>query len=390
MITFFVIIGMISLAVAMHPFISYPLSLRFLPDRKQGAEAWSGTINADAKREHSFAICMCAYNEERVIEAKMRNLLALREREPGLEILVYVDNASDRTAELLSPYADRITLHVATERHGKTHGMNLLVANASASIIVFTDANVMLDMEVLDRLRPYFADPQTGCVCGNLIYTNADESITAASGSLYWRLEEYIKRQEQRSGSIMGADGSLYAIRRSLHRQPPDHIIDDMYVSFMILCEGYRILQATDVRAYEESASNSQEEFRRKVRIACQAFNVHRLIWPHLRKLDALTLYKYLSHKLVRWFTIYFLVASGLSFGIALALAGWYWAALTFVLSAPLALYVGARWSVPALSRISDIVLALAGVGIGVWRSIRGDLFQTWTPATSARNSAQG
>jgi cellulose synthase/poly-beta-1,6-N-acetylglucosamine synthase-like glycosyltransferase len=389
-ITFLIIIGILALAVAMHPFITYPLSLRFLPDRKPGAGARNDTISIDTKREHSFAICMCAYNEERVIEAKMKNLLALREREPSLEILVYVDNASDRTAELLAPYADRITLHVATERHGKTHGMNLLVAKASASIIVFTDANVMLDMEALDRLRPYFADPQTGCVCGNLIYTNADESITAASGSLYWRLEEYIKRQEQRSGSIMGADGSLFAIRRSLHRQPPDHIIDDMYVSFMILCEGYRILQATDVRAYEESASNSQEEFRRKVRIACQAFNVHRLIWPHLRKLDALTLYKYLSHKLVRWFTIYFLVASGLSFAIAMALAGWYWAALALVLSAPLALYVGARWSVPALSRISDIVLALAGVGIGVWRSIRGDLFQTWTPATSARNSVQG
>ncbi len=135
--------------------------------------------------------------------------------------------------------------------------------------------------------------------------------MTASTGSLYWRLEEGIKRLEQETGSVMGADGSLFAVRRSLHKAPPDHIIDDMFVSFWVLIQGYRIVQSKDARAYEESASNASDEFGRKARIACQAFNVHRMIWPHIRKLNFVTVYKYVSHKLLRWLCIYFLALSG-------------------------------------------------------------------------------
>ncbi|MDB5815492.1 MAG: Histidine kinase [Rhodocyclales bacterium] len=383
MAIFLAVLSAMLFLVAVHPFITYPLSLRVI--RRFGTPA--GRQESDAAEPISFAVCMCAYNEERVIEEKMRNLLALREREPGLEILVYVDAASDRTAEILGRYADSIDLHVSAERHGKTYGMNLLVSRARASVIVFTDANVMLDLEALDKLRPYFAERQIGCVCGNLIYTNADESLTAASGSLYWRLEQSIKKLEQETGSIMGADGSLFAIRHSLHRSPPDHIIDDMYVSFMILCEGYRIVQADDVRAFEASVTSSQEEFKRKVRIACQAFNVHRLLWPRLKQLDGLTLYKYVSHKLIRWLTIYSL-ALALLCGLAALLAAGQWPlALGATLTLALGLALGLIWEIKPFSQVTDILLAFAGAGLGVWRSLRGERFQTWTPAASIRKS---
>src|SRR6185295_2273749 len=113
---------------------------------------------------------------------------------------------------------------------------------------------------------------------------------TAETGSLYWRLEEAIKRLESETGSVMGADGSIFAIRRALHRPPPPDIIDDMYVSLAIACDGHRVVRAGDARAEEESVGRSGEEFRRKVRISCQAFNVHRLLWPRLKRLDAVSL----------------------------------------------------------------------------------------------------
>lgn len=370
----------ISLALALHPFITYPLSL-WLLKRLQVRRYPPVPGKAAAGR---FAICMCAYNEERVIEAKMQNLLALREREPGLEILVYVDAASDRTAELLKPYADQIHLHVSSQRHGKTYGMNLLVAKTQAAYIVFTDANVMLDLEILERLRQHFVDPAVGCVCGNLNYINADESVTAATGSLYWRLEEHIKTLEQATGSVMGADGSLFAIRRSLHHAPPSHIIDDMYVSFRILCDGYRIVQATDVKAYEKSVSASHEEFQRKSRIACQAFNVHRLLWPMLKQLSSLTLYKYVSHKLLRWLSIYFLVAAGVFVELALLAMHMPLLALLLPLLLCVALWLGKR-SLTPFAQALDVLLSLAGAGVGIWKSMRGEQFQTWQPAASLR-----
>ncbi|HEX2584967.1 MAG TPA: glycosyltransferase family 2 protein [Steroidobacteraceae bacterium] len=369
------------LLIALHPFITYPLSLKVFNVIRRPGKSHMKVEPATGR----FAICMCAYNEEHVIKAKMLNLLAMRQQEPDLEILVYVDAASDRTAELLAPFASQIKLHVSPVRHGKTHGMNLLVSQTTAPYIVFTDANVRLDIEGLQKLRNYFAHPSIGCVCGDLIYTNGDDSVTAATGSLYWRLEQAIKSLEQASGSVMGADGSLFAIRRELHQPPPDHIIDDMYVSFMILCQGYRVVQANDVRAYEESVSNGMEEFRRKIRIACQAFNVHRILWPAIRELNALTIYKYVSHKLLRWLSIYFLVLSACLFEIALLFAQWPLLALILPLVTALCFYIGLRWSAGPLTSVVEVIRSLGGAGIGVWQSVRGQRYQTWQPSASIR-----
>jgi cellulose synthase/poly-beta-1,6-N-acetylglucosamine synthase-like glycosyltransferase len=380
--TALLVLGVVCLLAACHPFITYPWSLIVLqalrPVKRSETRAAAGT-------PPNCALCVCAYNEERGIARKVENLLALRAREPGLQILVYVDGASDRTADILRQYESQIDLHVAAERHGKTYGMNLLASKAQAPILIFTDANVLMDMDCVGDLRSYFADPEIGCVCGTLIYTNNGASATASSGSAYWRFEEAIKRLEMQSGSMMGADGSVFAIRRSLHRPPPDHIIDDLYVSLMILCSGYRVIQANDAFAYEESVVSAREEFKRKIRIACQAFNVHRLLWPQLRKLDAVTLYKYISHKLIRWFTIYLLAIAAIAFESALLVAGHPAIAAVLLVCAGGGLLVGCLSTLKPFAQLADVIAAFAGTGLGVWRSLRGERYQTWTPAASIR-----
>ncbi len=376
------VLGGMCLLLAIHPFVTYPLSLWVLGMLRRPVDEEPPANQCQG----GFSICMCAYNEAEVIVAKMHNLLALRERDPSLKILVYVDAATDQTVAKLAPFAEKIDyLHVSPHRRGKTHGMNLLISQCQSSFVIFTDANVMLDLQVISNLKHHFADPLVGCVCGNLIYTNADESVTAATGSAYWRLEQAIKALEQRTGSVMGADGSLFAIRRSLHRPPPEHIIDDMYVSFRILCQGYRLIQAPDVLAYEKSATSARDEFQRKKRIACQAFNVHRLLWPYLRKLDRLTLYKYLSHKLLRWLSIYFLATGMVLLELGLILQQWLIAATTLPVLLAAAIVIGQRWSVTPFSQGVEVLRSLLGAGLGVWQSLRGERYQTWTPAASVR-----
>ena len=386
MVTMLIAFSGFFLLLAIHPFVTYPMSLVLI--RKFAEAADSPRVpETGSMGLQRMAICMCAYNEERVIRQKMENLLALRNHEPDLEILVYVDGSMDRTAEILRGYSGQIRLFVSSARHGKTHGMNLLVSHATAPIVVFTDANVLLDRQALQKLRPYFDDPATGCVCGHLVHTNPDESVTAESGSLYWRMEEAIKKLEEETGSVMGADGSLFAIRRALHCPPPDHLIDDMFVSLMILADGYRIVQATDVIAYEAVVSSQSEEFRRKARIACQAFNVHRFVWPRIRRLGALTVYKYVSHKLVRWFTIYSLLLASVFLLLALLAAELPAPAAVLAFSAIAALAAGYFRGVRPFSQIADLLIALSGTGLGVWQSIRGRQYQTWVPAASVRKT---
>lgn len=372
------------MGLAAHPFTTYPLSL-YLMRRLGLSRRRVATGVRDANM--SFAVCMSVFNEESCIEGKIANLLELAATVEHCAIHVYADAPSDRTVELLRPYADRIDLVVGHERCGKTHGLNVLMKRVEADIVLFTDANVIIDPAALQHIRPHFDDPRVGCVCGNLIYLNSDETPTSASGALYWRVEEAIKQLESDTYSVIGADGSLFAIRRDCHRPPPDDIIDDFYVSMTILCDGYTVVREPAALAFERSATGSGEEFRRKVRIACQAFNVHRLIWPRLRN-DPRLVYYYLSHRLLKWLMIY-----NIAIGSALML----WAlAMTFspgsitLLSVAMALATailagsGSRLVQNGLA----MLLSCTGAGLGVWLSLRGDRFQVWQPALSTRTSA--
>ena len=365
-----------------YPYAIYPLILARLPARPLRPVA----VEPGEARRPRLSLAFCAYNEAAVLPAKITNLRRLREAEPSLEILAYSDGSSDETAALLQAEESWLRVFAAPERHGKSHGMNALVQAAEGDIVVFTDANVMVDPQALAALRRSFADPAVGCVCGHLIYTNPEEGATAATGSLYWRLEERIKALESRSGSTMGADGSIFAVRRLLYRPVPADIIDDMFVSLSILCDGYRVLRDPDVIAYERGATDSGDEFKRKIRIACQAFNCHRLLRPRLRRLAPLDRFKYASHKVLRWFGIYFFALGVLAAGIWLLLHGLGLVALAGLLAAGL-LYVAGRAGVPqSLAKVVEILRAMAATGIGLVKSRRGERFQTWElPASSRR-----
>lgn len=368
------------LLLSIHPFVTYPLSL--MPFRRRHSFP---TVQSSLP---SFAICVCAYNEERTIAEKARNMIAVADAVPRCELFIYVDGASDRTLERLEPFRDRIKVVAAEVRRGKSHGMNMLVDRCTAEIVVFTDANVELDNNVLPELAPWFSDPSVGCVCGHLVYSNPDESAMSSSGSLYWRIEEAIKQLESDAYSVVGADGSLFAIRRSAHHVVPDDIIDDFYVSMKILIDGMRVVRAPNALAFEKSATSTYDEFRRKIRIACQAFNVHRLIWPQIWPKPVLA-YCYVSHRLLKWVIGYNLLLAGLFFLLAMlavfpptpVLAALVLAAAAF------AVLVMMKFG-PAL-KILAMLLSFAGTAWGVWRSVRGDKFQTWTPTPSARASSQ-
>jgi cellulose synthase/poly-beta-1,6-N-acetylglucosamine synthase-like glycosyltransferase len=312
-------------------------------------------------------------------------MIAMRRAVPDLEIMVYVDAATDGTVEILREFDDAITLVVGTSRQGKTFGMNSLIARTQAEVLIFTDANTEFVEDTIPNLLRPFADPEVGCVCGHLIYTSAVGGATAETGALYWRMEEAIKDMESRTGSAMGADGSIFAIRRNLHRPPPPDFFDDLYVSLSILCGGHRIVRAPGALAYEEATSVSSEEFTRKIRIGCMSFNVHRSLSAELRRLPPLDRYKYVAHRQLRWLCAYLLAGGVVSLLLGLMLLE-AWGILALGTAAFGAFVLMARiWPRSLAGRLWEILSAIVATGIGVWRSMRGYRYQTWNPVSSAR-----
>lgn len=370
------------LVLALHPFVIYPISLGMLKRR-----APAPAMPIPLAERPSVALCVSAYNEERVIVAKVEAMLRMAERYGPATVHVYVDGATDRTPELLRPYADRIDLVVSPQRLGKTAGLNALVARSRSDLLAFTDANVVTPDDGLLVLAAAFADPAIGCTTAKLVYENEEETPTSAAGSFYWRLEERLKRIESATVGVIGVDGAFFMMRRAIYEPAPSRLIDDLYVTLIVLARGLHVATIEAVQVRERSAAAWQEEFRRKRRIACQAMNVHRALWPRLRaELSPAMLYAYVSHRLLKWVLPFSLAASALLFLAALtSLAGSRRVMIGLVAAAGLTAVLAAlraRFMSFALSAATS----LYGVAFGVLQSLFAhETYQVWVPEASIR-----
>lgn len=356
----------------LQPYVFYPMSLLLLPRKP---------IKQDpAKSAPSATLVFCAYNEAASVPAKLENLRAIRAVAPDLKFACYVDLSTDNTLELLREHPDLIEVTAAEERTGKAAGMGRLAAAAKTEVMIFTDANVMVEPDSIPRMLGYFQDPEVGCVCGTLIYTNPGESATAGTNSAYWRLEELIKKREARTGSTMGADGSIFASRLAYYPEVPTHLLDDFIVSMSVLFAGLRIISVQDVIAYERSAVASEDEFRRKRRIACRAYSSHRYLSPQLARMSLMNRYKYVSHRFLRWYG----AATGslcILFSLVFIAQAWNGlAALALCLLAAAIFWLSSKTRAPGLSHAYETVRAIYAAGLGVYDAWRGRTYQRWQP----------
>ena len=371
------------LLLALHPFVTYPISLllirraRGIKERQRERES--------AKDQLSIAFVLCAYNEASVIEDKIKNLIEIRRSLARCSIHVYADGCSDDTVAKLERYRDDVRVVAGVGRKGKSAGMGVLMKGVDADLVAFTDANVIITPASALLMAGYFADPRVGCVCGQLTYSNPDESTTAAAGSAYWKFEEWLKRTESGIDSTVAADGALFVVRRELWNEVPSDIIDDACTSTSVFCRGLDVVQADDIHAWEKGAVSTAEEFRRKIRISCRTFNCTLFLWKKLRATSLLRQYMYFSHKLLRWLIIFNLIAAGICFGVATAM----WSLKVFliggvILIAALALGIA---GVRPFAGIVEILVSFAAAGLGVVQSVRGKRYVTWTPPGSTRES---
>ena len=351
-------VGAMLLACAIHPLVGYPISLALFARRRiEREEHWDERPNV--------AICLSAYNEEAVIAEKIRSLIAAAERYGPATLHVYTDGCSDRTVELLEPFADQIDLVVSTERRGKTHGMNLLMERSASTLVMFSDANVVARESIIEQLANPFRDPNVGCTTARLLYTNRGESATSLAGSIYWAIEEAIKQIESETIGMIGVDGASFMVRRALYRRPPENLIDDLYVTLNILATGAAVVRVPKAVIYERSAVKVDEEYRRKVRIAAQAIAVHRHLWVAIRKLPAWTVYGYVSHRLMKWMIPFFLAGAALAFTAGFTVL-WGWPALAVIAAAAAITAIGGMNDVPVLALLYTSALSLFGVARGV------------------------
>lgn len=270
------------------------------------------------------SIVISAYNEEDVIEARIKNLLELDYPKTKYEILIGSDGSDDQTIPLLKKFSDaRLSIFDFTERRGKMSVINNLIQHTKGEVIIFTDARQTFSPDAVKELVANFSDPDVGCVSGELILSKGEEA-TSKGVSLYWNYEKYIRRQESAVHSMLGATGAIYAIRKELFTPiPEDIILDDMYIPFRIIQKGKRAIFDDSAKAYDKAAEDPKEENRRKVRTLSgnyQLFGIFYDMFVPLKSPIALQLF---SHKFLR-LMVPFLLIGAFILNIFLMKSGFY------------------------------------------------------------------
>jgi cellulose synthase/poly-beta-1,6-N-acetylglucosamine synthase-like glycosyltransferase len=248
------------------------------------------------------SLLIAAYNEEAVIEARLRNALELDYPREKLEIVVASDGSADATAAIVRRYADRgVRLLQSAERRGKAGALNASFPQLRGDIVLLSDANTHMERHVLRKILPWFRDSGVGIVCGRLILTDPETGRNA--DSLYWRYETFLKRCESSLGALLGSNGAIYAIRRALFMPIPNQtILDDFVIPLAAkLRTGCAILYDCEAVALEETAPDVRAEFRRRSRIGAGGFQCIGLLWKLLDPRRGWIAFTFFAHKILRW-----------------------------------------------------------------------------------------
>jgi len=308
------VIFWVSFGAIAYNYLGYPIILFFLAMLVQSKSDLTFLLGRSSRRrsptpsyQPRIAILISAFNEEAVIEAKVENALKVNYPSELLEVLIGLDAPTDSTVAILNRIqSPRLHVFHFQNRRGKLAVISDLSQQTSAEILIFTDANTMFSPDCVRSLVRHFADPDTGAVSGEEI--RLVRKVTEPSGeSLYWRYESALKVLESRLNCCLGANGAVYAVRRSLFRPRENAVVEDFQIPVEIRFSGHRVVYDPEAVAFEDLAPTFFSQFERRIRIAAGSFQVLFGNPRFLNPLNGLPTFSYFSHRVLRWLGPYFL-----------------------------------------------------------------------------------
>jgi cellulose synthase/poly-beta-1,6-N-acetylglucosamine synthase-like glycosyltransferase len=289
-----------AVALSFYGFLGYPL-LMWLVSR----------LRKKAVNKHNLqptiSVVMAVRNGGASLPAKLKNLRELSCPKELIEYVVASDGSTDETVRIITSAPD--VRAIICPAVGKAEALNRAVSAAKGDIVVFTDVRQEIEPEAISELAANFADQRVGCVSGELMFRS---SQNGSGVSAYWRFEKAIRKWESASGSVMGATGALYAVRRSLIPPvPPGTILDDVYIPLQVIRQNSRVVFEPNARAWDDVAHVPSKEFDRKVRTLAGNFQLLERCPAVL--LDRRICFRFVSHKLMRLMSPWLLLLAWLT-----------------------------------------------------------------------------
>ncbi len=289
----------------LYTYLGYPLILFF------GAKVTTKVIDKNFKYEPNVSVVIAAYNEEKNIEKRIKNILGQNYPREKLEVIIVSDGSSDQTDLIIKKIQQQkninfLKLCTYPVSQGKAHAINQGVNIATGEIIVFADSRQRFETNAIKHLVANFNDQKIGCVSGELKFEDTPDSSINNEVSIYWNFEKQIRKMESHIGSVPGATGAIYAIRKKLYSAiPAETLLDDVLIPMKICLKGYRTVFDGHAIAYDVASKNVEQEQKRKIRTLAGNWQLF-IIAPELMNPFKNPIWiNFISHKIFRIFVPY-------------------------------------------------------------------------------------
>ena len=332
----------------------------------------------------TVSLIIAAYDEGAVIGAKVSNALALDYPRDRLQVVVASDGSTDGTVlEARRAGADHV---LDLERGGKIRAQDTAVAQSTADVVAFSDANSTWAPDALRELVGAFADPRVGYACGQVTFVHDPTRPGTNQEGLYWRYEMALRALESRLCSVTAGNGAIYATRREAYIEVDPIMGHDLSFPFNMVKRGWRAVYVPQACATEKMVPSIEGEFARKRRMMSHAWPIvlrGGLLSP--RGYPPLYLLMMGSHRVLRYVAP-FLHLGALVSSFVLGAHHWVYAvALALQLGLILAAMLGRIWPLRPLLVIRYYVLTTASVAAGLWDWARHGTPAGWEPAEGTR-----
>lgn len=298
----------IFLFIVFYAFLGYGLILFLLVKAKQFICLEKSALNPDFEPRVSLVIP--CYNEADIIREKVINSLKMDYNKNKLQLFFITDGSTDNFREVLDEFPEVVLLH-DDRRGGKTAAENRAMKWVNTPIVIFSDANTLLNTDAVKNIVRHFEREDVGCVSGEKrVLSDEADTASAAGEGMYWKYESFLKKLDSELYSAVGAAGELVAFRTDLYEVlPEDTILDDFMQSMLIASKGFKIIYEPEAYALESGSASVAEELKRKIRISAGGWQSMKRLLGKITPIDQpLLFFQYLSHRVLRWTVTPFLL----------------------------------------------------------------------------------
>lgn len=376
---------LISYLILLIVYIGYPLLLHYLPNKKPG---FRNEFNGKTKIFHIIPM----YNESAVLKAKILNSLEINFEYPAVTIFI-LDESNDGSDAILKFYADeypdRIMFINKGYRGGKNDSINVAVEKVKPDdndILFFSDANTFFEPEGFSFLLKKLEEG-CGLVGGSMSYYD-ESSGTAISEGLYWKYEEWIRRNEAKIGRCIVVNGGNFALLAKHYKKLPLFVPNDLEAPLRLCGEGVYVGFCSEAIGTESAIIDDKEEWNRKKRMGNRQMNCISYLWSDL---DFLTRMHITIRKILRWCGYHILLIN-LIFSVVFGMISFHQFSVFFVLGIAGIFIIFVTWicySIGIKNRF--IVIFIHAIRVhtsafeGMMSSIKGKRVSIWGTAKSNR-----